>query len=323
MNICQYCNKEFRRNSNSQRYCSEICQRNNRKNNQTLRCSNCGRDYQTTTSRKIYCSDGCRIKAKATRIAKPKINKNCRTCGKEFEVTGKSRQAVYCSELCRKQRYKERLIEKKCPQCFNSFKADKRTICCSNECKKKYMDTKIELNCIVCGKSFKAMPSRLKRKASQKCCSNECYRASRRTGKSVNCNCNHCGKGFYKAPSLQKKHDNNFCSVECMGSFYSETGMFSGENSATYIGSFDRHKKYYGPDWHPQRRAARKRDKYICQRCGVSELKYGQELSVHHLIPFIKFDDYLEANELSNLISLCEPCHRKEHSGDNHPTKYL
>lgn len=46
------------------------------------------------------------------------------------------------------------------------------------------------------------------------------------------------------------------------------------------------------------------------------------ELSVHHIVPFISFDDYLEANKLDNLVSVCEPCHRKIHSGDNHPTKF-
>ena len=31
---------------------------------------------------------------------------------------------------------------------------------------------------------------------------------------------------------------------------------------------------------------------------------------------------FMEANELDNLISVCEPCHRKIHSGDNHHTKF-
>ena len=28
---------------------------------------------------------------------------------------------------------------------------------------------------------------------------------------------------------------------------------------------------------------ARKRDHYTCQRCGIAEIEYGQELSVHHI----------------------------------------
>ena len=57
-----------------------------------------------------------------------------------------------------------------------------------------------------------------------------------------------------------------------------------------------------------------------CLNCGkeinVKPSKYGQELSVHHIIPFKQFNgDWKKANQLSNLISLCEfPCHRKRHS---------
>ena len=83
-------------------------------------------------------------------------------------------------------------------------------------------------------------------------------------------------------------------------------------------------KKYYGPNWLQQRKRARKRDNYTCQNlsCRITEDEYGQELSVHHKVPFVYFNDYLEANKLDNLISLCEPCHRKEHVGEQHPLKF-
>ncbi|MFK4997687.1 HNH endonuclease [Bacillus sp. N9] len=71
------------------------------------------------------------------------------------------------------------------------------------------------------------------------------------------------------------------------------------------------------------RRAARKRDMYTCQKCGITEADYEQELSVHHIIPFAMIDDYMKANELSNLLSVCEPCHRIIHSGNNHPSKFV
>ena len=32
---------------------------------------------------------------------------------------------------------------------------------------------------------------------------------------------------------------------------------------------------------------------------------------VHHKIPFRSFDTYISANQLSNLVTLCNPCHRK------------
>lgn len=77
-------------------------------------------------------------------------------------------------------------------------------------------------------------------------------------------------------------------------------------------------KKYYGSNWRAQRNKRREIDNYTCQRCGVTEKEYGKELSVHHVEPFVYFDSYLEANKTDNLLSLCEPCHRKEHSGDEH-----
>lgn len=98
-----------------------------------------------------------------------------------------------------------------------------------------------------------------------------------------------------------------------MGSYYAENQMFTGENSGTWAGG---EINYYGPNWYHQRRKVRKRDNYTCQDCGITEKEYGNQLSVHHIGPFRNFHgDWRKANELSNLISLCEyPCHRKRHS---------
>jgi len=98
-----------------------------------------------------------------------------------------------------------------------------------------------------------------------------------------------------------------------MGIYYSESGMFSGENSSTWAGG---DIGYYGPNWYANRKKARERDNYICQDCGKKEEQYGCELSVHHIIPFRNFNgDWEKANQLTNLITLCEyPCHRIRHS---------
>ncbi|MFK9119558.1 HNH endonuclease [Peribacillus frigoritolerans] len=327
MKKCSYCLCKFKGNSNSQKFCSKDCQikkQKDRKNKpiKTSNCSQCKELYITNSDRKKYCSENCRKKAKARRIAKPLITKKCKFCEGSFGVEGKSRNSVFCSEECRKQRWRYKLVEKKCPVCLSLFTTDKRITTCSRECSIIYFDTRVQLECIICGVSFKVSKSRTERATPTQCCSEKCYRESRRTGKSANCHCDLCGEGFYKAPSLQKKHKNNFCSHECMGKYYSKQGLFAGENSPTYIGSFDRHKKYYGATWHSQRRKARQRDNFTCQTCGITEKNYGQELSIHHKIPFIAFETSEEANELKNLISLCEPCHRIEHSGENHPTKY-
>jgi DEAD/DEAH box helicase domain-containing protein len=65
----------------------------------------------------------------------------------------------------------------------------------------------------------------------------------------------------------------------------------------------------YGPDWGAQRDAARARDEYRCQVCSVPES--NSQHDVHHRIPFRTFESYREANQLSNLVTLCSRCHHR------------
>lgn len=76
---------------------------------------------------------------------------------------------------------------------------------------------------------------------------------------------------------------------------------------------------YYGPNWYRQRRRARRRDEYKCQRCGTGESEHkeehDEELHVHHITPIKEFKEgdsinYGLANELKNLITLCRGCHQ-------------
>ncbi len=68
---------------------------------------------------------------------------------------------------------------------------------------------------------------------------------------------------------------------------------------------------YYGESWHSQRNAARNRDNYTCQHCGITETILGKQLDVHHIRKFRLFGvaHHKEANHLSNLICLCPACH--------------
>ncbi|GAB4494893.1 MAG: hypothetical protein OHK0052_01030 [Anaerolineales bacterium] len=65
----------------------------------------------------------------------------------------------------------------------------------------------------------------------------------------------------------------------------------------------------YGSNWDAQRNAARARDGYRCQVCGI--LEGARAHHVHHKIPFKKFGDPLQANQLENLLTLCPTCHRR------------
>lgn len=64
------------------------------------------------------------------------------------------------------------------------------------------------------------------------------------------------------------------------------------------------HAGYRGPSWPQQRRRALERDGHQCVRCKTSE-----QVTVHHKIPFCLFATHVAANHLSNLETLCRPCH--------------
>jgi DEAD/DEAH box helicase domain-containing protein len=65
----------------------------------------------------------------------------------------------------------------------------------------------------------------------------------------------------------------------------------------------------YGPNWTRQRDLARARDGFLCQICGMTEGDNAHH--VHHKIPFRMFESNEQANQLANLITLCNSCHRK------------
>ncbi len=79
----------------------------------------------------------------------------------------------------------------------------------------------------------------------------------------------------------------------------------------------------YGANWQSQRAAARARDGYRCQSCGVPE-RGGKQHDVHHKIPFRAFvadaglrpglaaaEAWRAANVLDNLATLCSSCHHR------------
>lgn len=68
------------------------------------------------------------------------------------------------------------------------------------------------------------------------------------------------------------------------------------------------------------RAAAIERDGYTCQHCFASDLT-GKALHVHHIDGSgerrLRIDDHRRArvnNDLSNLLTLCAGCHRREHA---------
>jgi DEAD/DEAH box helicase domain-containing protein len=65
----------------------------------------------------------------------------------------------------------------------------------------------------------------------------------------------------------------------------------------------------YGLLWSKIRDRVRQRDGYRCQVCGTPER--GKSHDVHHKIPFRLFASPEQANQLTNLVTLCPICHRQ------------
>lgn len=90
------------------------------------------------------------------------------------------------------------------------------------------------------------------------------------------------------------------------------TGYWFGLNESTVAklqeeGLWRNSPNDYGPRWPQIRDRVRSRDGYRCQVCGVPES--GRSHDVHHKVPFRSFTSLEEANQLTNLITLCPKCH--------------
>jgi endogenous inhibitor of DNA gyrase (YacG/DUF329 family) len=173
----------------------------------------------------------------------------------------------------------------------------------------------VSVDCGVCGKEFNCEKSRLERSETVYC-SEKCRYVGvgrRLSGEnhpnwnSVKAECASCGRSFNANRSRLRDTRHVFCDYSCMGDYYSE--HHTGKDSPTWNGG---HVRYYGPSWPEQRRKALKRDGRVCQDCGVTEETHreqtGRGLDVHHITKFRRFgvENHVEANELSNLITLCQ-----------------
>ncbi|MFC6764623.1 HNH endonuclease [Natrinema soli] len=70
------------------------------------------------------------------------------------------------------------------------------------------------------------------------------------------------------------------------------------------------------PDWEARRKTVYRHDDWTCQACGRQSGPHagdeGVRLHAHHITPLAEGG----SNQLSNLETLCEPCHQNEHDHD-------
>lgn len=275
----------------------------------------------------------------------------CASCGIEFEVSLSEFNAgggKYCSRPCFNQTKKKR-VKCKCLTCSKEFEIPKsafergRGRYCSIDCFK--LDNKVETACQICGVVFVVYKNELEG-GRHKYCSQKCYHLSHRN--SVECVCGYCQKIFEVTASALNDGRGKYCSQECCDKAraFDRTCEYCGKTFRVWRNQVKRRAgkycskecrgkaeagpnhprwrgggvNYRGPNWLVQRKAALKRDNYTCQYC--NQQRSRRSLEVHHKTPFREFgyiqgenENYKQANELANLITLCGRCHRKAECG--------
>lgn len=217
----------------------------------------------------------------------------CLACGKECK-----RRRKYCSKECRKNVRVKKYI---CAFCSTEFeRADwrhpetKKQYCCIEHCLADKR-TRTPKKCIACGKEFR-IDAGPKQYENAKYCSRECFDNRQKPGpqKVAWRTCLACNKEFWTW--VNKSQDKKYCSYKCYWS------SVTGENSPRYIDG--QGQAPYPIEFNGQlRRSVRKRDNNICVLCKTPESCYNRALSVHHI-------DYDKTNNnMSNLLSMCRPCH--------------
>ena len=85
-------------------------------------------------------------------------------------------------------------------------------------------------------------------------------------------------------------------------------GLYNGSNNPNWRGGRgDANKiRLSASSWRRIATKIRQRDNYKCQVCG-KELSYD----VHHIIPYAISSNFMNPNDDSNLITVCQSCHKK------------
>jgi endogenous inhibitor of DNA gyrase (YacG/DUF329 family) len=268
--------------------------------------------------------------AHGTRKPGSYVTQPCPVCGKEYGYY-KCRPVQTCSRACHLQlKFPDARVATNCPECGKEFwylKSWPRKFC-SRACAGKttisnipgWRPTAYEAICEQCGKVHTVMPKMTRGRF----CSHACFgqwmkenapsgpdnpKYGKKYGRPAHLpppptkSCVVCGKEFVTKQSHMFRR--KCCSKECLAVLQST--QIAGANNFNWKGGYT---PYYGPNWRSQRRLVRQRDNYTCQRCGITEQALNRELDVHHIRRFGDFADYRQANQGSNLVSLCNACHK-------------
>lgn len=221
---------------------------------------------------------------------------SCEHCGGEFTPYRKPQRQRFCSTRCA---YEARVAKRpKCPVCGKQRPRGTRS---QSRMFRKQLVRK-QKACPHCGELF--WPKTNGRRPLSKHCSLKCRWAEQHKRPAlIEAACVVCGATFRRSLAAVKRVANVFCSLDCARNFN------RGENHYSFRGDHDPNR---GSQWVRLAESIRKRDGYVCQRCTKTQVENKQKLSVDHILPWRAFDDKTEANQPSNLVSLCRSCHTKK-----------
>lgn len=116
--------------------------------------------------------------------------------------------------------------------------------------------------------------------------------------------CKSCGE-YFSAPKgkIARNKHGVFCSYECWHEYLLNHPWIGG------LWKGGGHIALMGKEWYRQRKKALKRDEYACQACGAAKGSTTVRIEVHHIIIYRAS----KSHDLTNLITLCHPCHMKVH----------
>lgn len=204
-------------------------------------------------------------------------------------------------------------VHRTCQHCAGAFQAlaaevnRGKALFCSKACRDTHRRNRASMTCQGCGATFAIKPSDLKLGRGQ-FCSKPCYDAARGAGAWVNGTCDACRQPFL----FRRSETRRFCSEACYRQAFSDGGAPQGQQHGNWRNGNSERQLSYGSSWRRARREARERDGR-CMDCDITPVELGKALDVHHIEPFRTFgiERHREANALTNLVSLCRPCHRQ------------